>query len=177
VIIAPKSYDKLPPLVALPSRSAKPIVPELGYRLPSEIQGFFSEKFKPSLEGSGLDSRRREAKDLLDVFDKAMKALGKRRPKYTEYPRKSRGSPHGNNIANGLDKDAFKEQLKADEAIKTKAEKQARRLAEEERSKPVRIPSNPMNTTRLFSRLAQLTVYSCAPRSAQRTLLKLLPGI
>lgn len=88
-ITAPKSYDKLAPLVALPSRSGKSIVPELGYSLPGEVQGRFTSQYRPAPDKGGLDERRIEAKMLLDEFDRSMKGLGKRRPKYTEYPRKS----------------------------------------------------------------------------------------
>ncbi|KPM34585.1 hypothetical protein AK830_g11991 [Neonectria ditissima] len=116
---APKSYDKLAPLVALPSRTGKAMVPELGYCLPCEVQGRFTSQYRPSPEKGGLDERRIEAKDLLDDFDRSMKALGKRRPKYTEYPH------------------AFKEQLKSDEASKNKAEKRAKKEMEEVRTKPV----------------------------------------
>jgi hypothetical protein len=116
---APKSYDKLAPLVALPSRTGKAMVPELGYNLPCEVQGRFSSQYRPSPDKGGLDERRLEAKYLLDEFDRSMKALGKRRPKYTEYPH------------------AFKEQLKSDEASKNKAEKKAKREQEEVRNKPV----------------------------------------
>lgn len=117
---APKSYDKLAPLVALPPRSGKPLVPELGYDLPCEIQGKFTNKYRPAFDRVGLDERRIEAKGLLDDFDRSMKTLGKRRPKYTEYPH------------------SFKEQLKADEALKNKAGKKAKKEQEEERSKPIR---------------------------------------
>jgi hypothetical protein len=85
---APKSYDKLAPLVAVPPRSKKPIVPELGYDLPCEVQGRFTSRYRPAFDRIGLDERRMESKSLLDEFDNSMKALGKRRPKYTEYPRK-----------------------------------------------------------------------------------------
>lgn len=85
---APKSYDKLAPLVALPSRSGKPMVPELGYNLPCEVQGKFTSSYRPSAHKLGLDERRTEAKVLLDNYDNTMKRLGKRRPKYTEYPRR-----------------------------------------------------------------------------------------
>lgn len=85
---APKSYDKLAPLVALPPRSKKAIVPELGYDLPCEVQGRFTSQYRPAFDKLGLDERRIEAKSLLGNFDNSMKALGKRRPKYTEYPRK-----------------------------------------------------------------------------------------
>ncbi|KAK7408374.1 hypothetical protein QQX98_009470 [Neonectria punicea] len=119
---APKSYDKLAPLVALPSRTGKAMVPELGYSLPCEVQGRFTSQYRPSPEKGGLDERRIEAKELLDEFDRSMKGLGKRRPKYTEYPH------------------AFKEQLKSDEASKNKAEKRAKKEMEEVRSKPVSWP-------------------------------------
>lgn len=122
---APKSYDKLAPLVALPPRSGKPLVPELGYELPCEIQGKFTHKYRPAFDRGGLDERRTEAKVLLDDFDSSMKSLGKKRPKYTEYPH------------------SFKEQLKADEAVKNKAGKKAKKEQEEERNKPVREPIRP----------------------------------
>ncbi|KAG5983944.1 hypothetical protein E4U55_006651 [Claviceps digitariae] len=117
---APKSYDKLAPLVALPPRSGQPIVPELGYALPCEVQGRFTSKYRPSLEKSGFDERREEAKILLDEYDQSMRTLGKRQPKYTEYPH------------------ALKEQLKSDEASKNKAEKKAKKSLEDERHKPAR---------------------------------------
>lgn len=123
--IAPKNHDKLSPLVAMPSRSGKRIFSEPGRSLPCEIQGVFTTKFKPSSNGAGLEDRSREAKDALAEYDKSMLALGNRRPKYTEYPH------------------AFKEQLKADEASKTKAERLARKQAEEERNKPVRSEARP----------------------------------
>lgn len=85
IAIAPKSYDKLSPCIALPPHD-RPIIPELGY-LPCEIQGKFTTQYRPSAEKGGLDERRDEAKLLLDDFDRSMHALGKRRPKYTEYPR------------------------------------------------------------------------------------------
>ncbi|KAF5127453.1 hypothetical protein E5D57_008385 [Metarhizium anisopliae] len=122
---APKSYDKLAPLVALPPRSGRSIVPELGYSLPCEVQGRFTSKYRPSLDKSGLDERRTEAKTLLDEYDRSMQALGKRQPKYTEYPH------------------AFKEQLKSDEASKNKAEKKAKKELEDERNKPIRQASRP----------------------------------
>lgn len=84
---APKSFDKLAPLVTLPSRSGKSMVPELAYDLPCEIQGKFTSQYRPNPDKGGLDERRIEAKPLLDQFEASMKALGKRRPKYTEYPR------------------------------------------------------------------------------------------
>ncbi|UPL00981.1 hypothetical protein LCI18_011915 [Fusarium solani-melongenae] len=122
---APKSYDKLAPLVALPARSGRQMVPELGYSLPCEVQGRFTSQYRPSSDKGGLDERRIEAKVLLDEFDRAMKGLGKRRPKYTEYPH------------------AFKEQLKSDEASKNKAEKKAKRELEEVRNKPIRSATRP----------------------------------
>ncbi|KAF4455718.1 hypothetical protein F53441_2013 [Fusarium austroafricanum] len=122
---APKSYDKLAPLVALPARSGRQMVPELGYSLPCEVQGRFTNQYRPSPDKGGLDERRIEAKVLLDDFDRSMKSLGKRRPKYTEYPH------------------AFKEQLKSDEASKNKAEKRAKKELEEERGKPIRAATRP----------------------------------
>ncbi|UNI21201.1 hypothetical protein JDV02_007211 [Purpureocillium takamizusanense] len=122
---APKSFDKLSPMVAVPSRSGKPAVIGLGYALPCEVQGRFTSQYKPSLDKAGLDERRDEAKDLLGDYDRSMKALGKRQPKYTEYPH------------------SFKEQLKADEASKNKAEKKAKKEQEEERNKPARPPTRP----------------------------------
>ncbi|KAM5352650.1 hypothetical protein ACJ41O_005372 [Fusarium nematophilum] len=122
---APKSYDKLAPLVALPARSGRQMIPEFGYSLPCEVQGRFTSQYRPSPDKGGLDERRIEAKILLDEFDRAMKGLGKRRPKYTEYPH------------------AFKEQLKSDEASKNKAEKKAKKELEEERSKPIRVATRP----------------------------------
>ncbi|KAF5569772.1 hypothetical protein FPHYL_1761 [Fusarium phyllophilum] len=122
---APKSYDKLAPLVALPPRSGRQMVPELGYSLPCEVQGRFTSQYRPSPDKGGLDERRMEAKMLLDDFDRSMKSLGKRRPKYTEYPH------------------AFKEQLKSDEASKNKAEKKAKKELEEERGKPIRAATRP----------------------------------
>ncbi|ESU17048.1 hypothetical protein FGSG_13745 [Fusarium graminearum PH-1] len=122
---APKSYDKLAPLVALPARSGRQMVPELGYNLPCEVQGRFTNQYRPSPDKGGLDERRMEAKGLLDDFDRSMKNLGKRRPKYTEYPH------------------AFKEQLKSDEASKNKAEKKAKKEQEEERGKPMRPVNRP----------------------------------
>ncbi|KAF5006350.1 hypothetical protein FDECE_7278 [Fusarium decemcellulare] len=122
---APKSYDKLAPLVAIPARSGRQMVPELGYSLPCEVQGRFTSQYRPSPDKGGLDERRIEAKVLLDDFDRSMKGLGKRRPKYTEYPH------------------AFKEQLKSDEASKNKAEKKAKKVLEEERNKPIRAAVRP----------------------------------
>ncbi|KAK5992231.1 hypothetical protein PT974_05632 [Cladobotryum mycophilum] len=124
---APKSYDKLSPFVALPSRSGRPMVPELGYNLPCEIQGRFTSQYRPSIDKGGLDERRVEAKFLLDDYDRSMNGLGKRRPKYTEYPH------------------AFKEQLKSDEASRNKAEKRAKKEMEDERVKPIRAATRPTN--------------------------------
>jgi hypothetical protein len=84
--LAPKSYDKLSPCIALPPHSDRSLVPELGY-LPCEIQGKFSTQYRPSADRSGLDERREEARQLLAEYDRSMYSLGKRRPKYTEYPR------------------------------------------------------------------------------------------
>ncbi|KAL7933251.1 hypothetical protein V8C35DRAFT_62639 [Trichoderma chlorosporum] len=123
-IPAPKSYDKLTPCIALPPRPDRPAIPELGY-LPCEIQGKFSVQYRPSAEKGGLDERREEASLLLDEYDRSMIALGKRRPKYTEYPH------------------AFKEQLKSDEASKNKAEKKAKKEQEDDRAKPIRAPVRP----------------------------------
>ena len=122
---APKSYDKLAPLIALPPRSQKPMVPELGYSLPCEIQGNFTVHYRPAPDNFGLDERRTEGKDLLDSFEHSMKSLGKKRPKYTEYPH------------------SFKEQLKSDEASRNKAEKKARKEQEDERNKPIRPLTRP----------------------------------
>ncbi|KKO97315.1 hypothetical protein THAR02_10579 [Trichoderma harzianum] len=123
-IPAPKSYDKLTPCIALPPRHDRPAIPELGY-LPCEIQGKFTIQYRPSAEKGGLDERRDEASQLLDEYDRSMNALGKRRPKYTEYPH------------------AFKEQLKSDEASKNKAEKRAKKEQEDDRAKPIRSPIRP----------------------------------
>lgn len=92
-MIAPKSHDKLAPLVAMPSQSGKRIFPDLGRGLPCEIQGEFSAKFRPSASGAGLEDRKRDAKDLLAEYEKSMESLGNRRPKYTEYPRMFGPSP------------------------------------------------------------------------------------
>lgn len=140
----PKSYDKLAPLVAVPPRSGRPAVPGLGYDLPCEIQGRFTSQYKPSFDKPGLDERREEAKDLLDYYDRSMKALGKRQPKYTEYPRTYLLQAlalapcwvAGQQVSDSS-VDAFKEQLKSDEASKNKAEKRAKKELEEERNKPV----------------------------------------
>ncbi|KAK0387325.1 hypothetical protein NLU13_5638 [Sarocladium strictum] len=122
----PKSFDKLAPLVALPPRSGKRVVPELDYELPCQIQGRFSSQYQPSADKAGLDERKVEAQALLDEYDRSMRAIGKRQPKYTEYPH------------------AFKEQLKADEANKNKAGKKAKKDGESsQRSKPIRSESRP----------------------------------
>ncbi|KAJ3493912.1 hypothetical protein NLG97_g4427 [Lecanicillium saksenae] len=128
-IPAPKSFDKLAPLVTLPPRSGKAMVPELGYSLPCEIQGKFTSQYRPAPDRAGLNERRMEAKDLLDQFEASMKAMGKRRPKYTEYPH------------------AFKEQMKSDEAVKNKAGKKAKKELEGDPNKPIRPavrPSDPV---------------------------------
>ncbi|PQK13968.1 hypothetical protein BB8028_0004g08990 [Beauveria bassiana] len=122
---APKSYDKLAPLVTLPPRSGKAMIPELGYSLPCEIQGRFTSQYRPAPDRAGLNERRMEAKDLLDQFEASMKAMGKRRPKYTEYPH------------------AFKEQMKSDEAVKNKAGKKAKKELEGDQSKPIRSAVRP----------------------------------
>lgn len=119
-IPAPKSFDKLAPLVTLPPRSGKAMVPELGYPLPCEIQGKFTTQYRPAPDRAGLNERRMEAKDLLDQFEASMKAMGNRRPKYTEYPH------------------AFKEQMKSDEAVKNKAGKKAKKEMESDPNKPIR---------------------------------------
>lgn len=106
---APKSYDKLAPLVALPPRSGKALIPELGRALPCEIQGMFASEFQPSPDKSGLEERKQESKQKLEAFEAAMKGLGKRRPKYTEYPH------------------VFKEQIKSDEAKNNKAGKKSKK--------------------------------------------------
>ncbi|EGX88459.1 C-x8-C-x5-C-x3-H type zinc finger protein [Cordyceps militaris CM01] len=123
-IPAPKSFDKLAPLVTLPSRSGKAMVPELGYSLPCEIQGNFTSQYRPAPDRAGLNERRMEAKDILDQFEASMKAMGKRRPKYTEYPH------------------AFKEQMKSDEALKNKAGKKAKKELEGD-GKPARAAVRP----------------------------------
>ncbi|TQV95249.1 hypothetical protein V2A60_009705 [Cordyceps javanica] len=122
---APKSFDKLAPLVTLPPRSGKAMVPELGYSLPCEIQGNFTSQYRPAPDRAGLNERRMEAKDLLDQFEASMKAMGKRRPKYTEYPH------------------AFKEQMKSDEAVKNKAGKKAKKEMEGDQNKPIRAATRP----------------------------------
>lgn len=95
-MIAPKSHDKLAPLVAMPPQSGKRIFPDLGRGLPCEIQGEFSARFRPSASGAGLEDRKRDAKDLLAEYEKSMESLGNRRPKYTEYPRMFGLSPLNN---------------------------------------------------------------------------------
>lgn len=126
-------------MVALPSRSGRAAVSGLGYALPCEIQGLFTSRFKPAADKLGLDERRDEAKDILAEYDRSMKALGKRQPKYTEYPREPALHPHAPDAGGRTDacEDSFKEQLKADEASKNKAEKKAKKEQEEERNKPV----------------------------------------
>ncbi|OAR03091.1 hypothetical protein LLEC1_03150 [Akanthomyces lecanii] len=119
-IPTPKSFDKLAPLVTLPPRSGKAMVPELGYRLPCETQGNFTSQYRPAPNRAGLNERRMEAKDLLDQFEVSMKAMGKRRPKYTEYPH------------------AFKEQMKSDEAVKNKAGKKVKKQQEGDQNKAIR---------------------------------------
>ncbi|OAA56918.1 C-x8-C-x5-C-x3-H type zinc finger protein [Cordyceps fumosorosea ARSEF 2679] len=122
---APKSFDKLAPLVTLPPRSGKAMVPELGYSLPCEIQGKFTSQYRPAPDRAGLNERRMEAKDLLDQFEGSMKAMGKRRPKYTEYPH------------------AFKEQMKSDEAVRNKAGKKAKKELEGDQNKSIRSAVRP----------------------------------
>ncbi|KAM0280835.1 hypothetical protein ACHAQH_003865 [Verticillium albo-atrum] len=126
----PKSYDRLAPLVALPSQNGKRILPGSHHDLPCEIQGKFTDKYKPSLNFVGKpEDREREAKPFIEQYQKEMKALGNRRPKYADYPF------------------TFQEQLKADEAVKAKAQRKARKEEEEERKKPIRPevrPSDPV---------------------------------
>lgn len=123
----------------MPPRSGKSVVAGLGYGLPCEIQGNFTNQYKPSFDKAGLDERRAEAKNLLDEYDRSMKALGKRQPKYTEYPSKYLAAPASVDDMPTLLVDAFKEQLKADEASKNKAGKKAKKDLEHERNKPVSI--------------------------------------
>ncbi|KAL2758287.1 hypothetical protein ACRALDRAFT_2025891 [Sodiomyces alcalophilus JCM 7366] len=129
----PRSYDRLAPMVALPSQSGRPIMPDLGYPLPCEIQGKFADRYKPSANFVGKpEDREMEAKALIDEYQQAMKGLGHRRPKYADYPF------------------AFQEQLKADEAAKSKAQRKARKEEEEERRRPIRPevrPSDPIEAT------------------------------
>ncbi|KAL1896419.1 hypothetical protein Cpir12675_002823 [Ceratocystis pirilliformis] len=120
----PKSFDKLNPMIAMPSQSGRPVIKELGL-LACEIQGRFSSKFQPSTDACGIDERRMESSALLDIYDQCMATLGKRRPKYTEYPH------------------AFKEQLRADETVKSKADRHARKLADEEKGAPIRADARP----------------------------------
>ncbi|KAL5630375.1 hypothetical protein BROUX41_000247 [Berkeleyomyces rouxiae] len=119
-----KSFDKLNPMIAMPSQSGRPIIKELS-SLPCEIQGRFAARFRPSTNACGIDERRMESSMLLDLYDQSMAALGKRRPKYTEYPH------------------AFKEQLRADETVKSKADRHARKLADEEKGAPLRADMRP----------------------------------
>ncbi|OLN93110.1 hypothetical protein CCHL11_07464 [Colletotrichum chlorophyti] len=126
---APKSYDRLAPLVALPSTSGRRILPEIRPDLPCEIQGRFTDRYRPSSNFVGKpDDREAEAKPLIEQYQREMKSLGNRRPKYADYPF------------------TFQEQLKADEAAKSKAQRKARKEEEEERKKPIRPdvrPSDP----------------------------------
>ncbi|WYZ41482.1 hypothetical protein EsH8_V_000377 [Colletotrichum jinshuiense] len=123
---APKSYDRLAPLVALPSTSGRRILPELRPDLPCEIQGRFTDKYRPSMNFVGKpEDRETEAKPLIEQYQREMTVLGNRRPKYADYPF------------------TFQEQLKADEAAKSKAQRKARKEEEEERKKPIRPETRP----------------------------------
>ncbi|TDZ44875.1 hypothetical protein CTRI78_v009290 [Colletotrichum trifolii] len=123
---APKSYDRLAPVVALPSISGKKILPELSHDLPCEIQGRFTDKYRPSAHFSGrLQDRELEAKPYIDQYQREMRLLGARRPKYTDYPF------------------TLQEQFKADEAAKSKAQRRAKKEEEEERKKPIRSETRP----------------------------------
>jgi hypothetical protein len=121
--------------VAHPSRSGKPVVPELGADLPCEVQGRFSAAYRPdpSVPG-GLDQRRTEAAPLLAKFEQDMASLGRRRPRYTEYPRRS---PEAAEMCRMwlTFPESFKDQIKSDEAVKTKAERKAKK--EKEDAQPV----------------------------------------
>jgi hypothetical protein len=78
------------PVVAYPSRSGNAIVREFGADLPCEVQGRFTAAYMPDTTvPGGLDHRQAEAARLLQRYDADMARLGKRRPKYTEYPRMS----------------------------------------------------------------------------------------
>ncbi|KAH7358181.1 hypothetical protein B0T11DRAFT_283876 [Plectosphaerella cucumerina] len=121
-----KTYDRLPPMIAQPNQSGKRALPGLGYELPCEIQGRFADKYRPSaIPAAKLSDREKEAKVLIDEYERGMKALGPRRPKYADYPY------------------AFSEQLKADEAARSKAQRKARKEEEEERKKPIRAATRP----------------------------------
>ncbi|GKT45080.1 uncharacterized protein ColSpa_05261 [Colletotrichum spaethianum] len=125
-LAAPKSYDRLAPLVALPSPSGRPILPELGRDLPCEIQGRFTDKYRPSMNFVGQPGdRETEAKALIEQYGREMGDLKSGRPKYSEFPF------------------TFQEQLKADEAAKSKAQRKARKEEEEERKRPIRPETRP----------------------------------
>ncbi|OHE97971.1 hypothetical protein CORC01_06834 [Colletotrichum orchidophilum] len=125
-LIPPKSYDRLAPLVALSSPNGRRILPELRPDLPCEIQGRFMENYRPSPNFVGKpDDREAEARPLIEQYQREMTSLGLRRPKYADYPF------------------AFQEQLKADEAAKSKAQRKARKEEEEERKKPIRPEKRP----------------------------------
>ncbi|KAF5507691.1 hypothetical protein CGCA056_v013306 [Colletotrichum aenigma] len=126
VKLSTKGYDRLAPLVALPSSSGKRIIPELASELPCEIQGKFADRYRPSgIIPAKPEDREFEARALLDQYNREMKQLGNRRPKYADYPF------------------TFQEQLKADEAVKTKAQRKAKKEEEEERKKPIRPETRP----------------------------------